>query len=73
MVAEREHWNHMLSEIHSPLKRLVVRIDGEVRRPVGWRRFFRPTAQAELAERPCWVLPSSIVARRPEALPEYEN
>ena len=36
-----------------PLKRLVVRIGGEVRRPVGWQRFFRMDTVAGVSERLC--------------------
>ena len=36
-----------------PLKRLVVRIGGEVRRPVGWRRLVRLDALAGVQERLC--------------------
>ena len=34
-----------------PIKRLVVRTGDEVRRPAGWRRFFRLTAPAAVPER----------------------
>ena len=36
-----------------PIKRLVVRIGGEVRRPVGWQRFVRMVAVAGVSERLC--------------------
>ena len=36
-----------------PIKRLVVRIGGEVRRPVGWRRFVRMDALGGVSERLC--------------------
>jgi hypothetical protein len=43
----------MLKGMGPPLKRLVVRIGDEVRRPVGSRRFFRLAAPAAVPERPC--------------------
>ena len=40
-----------VEEMGPPIKRLVVRIGGEVRRPVGWRRFVPLDALAGVPER----------------------